>query len=55
MNLELINSSTYALCVLMWPLSTPFNSTAKTSFGGFRPSMFALFHRLSLAMPMQGY
>lgn len=54
MNLELINSSTYALCALTSPLSISLSMTARTSIGGCKPRTLALFQRFSLAMPIHG-
>lgn len=54
-NLELINSSTYALCDFVSPASISFSNTARTSIGGFKPSRLARFQRFRRDMPMQGY
>lgn len=54
MKRELISSSTCARWLAVSPSSISLNSTARTSIGGFRPSLFARFQRLSLAIPIQG-
>ena len=53
--LLLINSSTYALSILLLPLPSSFNSTAKTSIGGESPNLFARTQRFILAIPIAGY
>ena len=50
------SSSIYASRPQPWLVffSSSLKSTASTSTGGFRPSMFARFHLLSLGIPMHG-
>jgi hypothetical protein len=54
-NLELMSSSTYALCALSLPSSCSWSRIASTSIGGLKPSVCALFHRFILAIPIDGY
>jgi hypothetical protein len=53
MNVETINSSTYGFCTFEF-LRSSLIKTASTSRGGFKPRLFARFHRRVLSMPKQG-
>jgi hypothetical protein len=53
----LISSSKYALCPshsLPLAFSSSLVSTARTSMGGLRPSVFARLHRLTRGIPIHG-